>query len=455
MSRQPVTPPAAGPIRPFEIAPIHRTVLANGLTVYVARQGQVPIATVDAVVDAGSIRERAEQAGLAQLSMQALEAGAAGRTGAELAWAFEREGVEPGIIAGWDDGHLVATTPAERLDAVVALLRDVVCEPTFDAAEVDRLRGEQVAEILQRGQEPRSVANDAFARLLYGDDVAYGRNPVGLRPRVEALGREDAAAHHRRWFTPGTTALVFAGDVEVDLATVLVERHFGSWTGGERGPEPAPQTGRAAPAGIHLVDRPGSVQSEIRVGHIGVERLHPDYPALLVMNTLFGGAFTSRLNLNLREKHGFTYGVRSGFSFRRTAGPFSIQTAVATDVTVRAVTEILAETAKLREEGAAADEVKNAKDYLAGVMPLELQTSRQLAARVTDLFTFGLTPDHLAGYRDRIARVTADDVHRVALEQIDPDRFVIAIVGDAAAIRGPLEQLGAGNVTVHGLGDTP
>jgi zinc protease len=441
-------PPGPGSIRPFEVPAVERSELANGLTVYAVRQGGVPIATVDVVVDAGSIRERATGAGVAHLTMNALEAGGAGRTGAELAWAFERQGVELGIATGWDDTHLVATAAVQHLDATVALLRDVVCEPAFDGSEVERFREEQLAEMLQRRQEPRALANDISARLLYGADVAYGRHPVGRREPLAALGREDTAAHHERWFTARHAALVFAGDIDPARVTRLAESHFGGWPGrGARADLEWPAGTPAAP-GIHIVDRPGSVQSEIRVGHIGVDRLHPDYFALRVMNTLFGGAFTSRLNLNLREKHGFTYGVRSGFAFRRTPGPFMIQTAVATAVTVRAIEEILAETAKLRADGANEEEVRNARDYLAGVMPLELQTSRQMAARMTELFTYCLPADHFAGYRDGLAAVAAEDVLRVARQQIVPERFVIAVVGDAASIRGPLEAVGAGPVTV-------
>jgi zinc protease len=427
---------------------VERSVLANGLTVYAIRQGAVPIVTVDVVVDGASVREAAEKAGLGQLTVNALEGGAAGRDGAELAWAFEREGVELGVVAGWDDSHVIATLPVARLGAAVSLLGDVICEPTFPAAEVERLRGEQVAEILQRRQEPRSLANDFIARLLYGDDVAYGRHPVGLRSRLEPLGREDALAHHQACFAPHGVALVFVGDIDAATAFRLAESRFGRWTGRGAAAALRESAPRTAPAGVHLLDRPGSVQSEIRIGRVGASRQHPDYLALRVMNTLFGGAFTSRLNLNLREKHGFTYGVRSGWAFRRQPGPFVIQTAVATDVTARAVDEILTETRLLRADGARADEVRNAKDYMAGVFPLEMQTSRQMAARVTELFTHELPADTLATFRTRVEAVTADDVQRVAREHLDPGRFVIAVVGDAAAIRAPLEEL-AGSVTIH------
>ena len=449
MSGKSVTAPGPGSIRPFELPAIERTALPNGLEVYAVRQGDVPIVTVDVVVDAASVREPASRGGVAYLTMNALEAGGAGRTGADLAWAFERQGVELGIVTGWDDAHLVATASVHRLDATVALLRDVVCEPAFDDGEVERFRGEQLAEILQRRQEPRAMANDIIGRLLYGEDVAYGRHPVGRRSTLESLDRAETAAHHARWFTPRQVALVFAGDIDPTRVVRLAESHFGDWP--NRGPRADLEWPAGTPAapGIHVVDRPGSVQSEIRVGQVGVDRLHPDYFALRVMNTLFGGAFTSRLNLNLREKNGFTYGVRSGFAFRRRPGPFTIQTAVATDVTARAIEEILAETAKLRTDGVSDDETRNARDYLAGVMPLEMQTSRQMAARLTELFTYGLSADHLAGYRDGLAAVTPADVERVAREQIAPDRFVIAVVGDAAQIRGPLEALDAGPITVH------
>lgn len=450
MSGSPATPPP-GPIRPFDIPRVETARLTNGMAVYVTRQATQPIVTMDVVVDAAAVREPAGNPGLAHLTVHAVENGAAGRSGGELAWAFERQGVELSIVAGWDDSHLIATAPAERMAATTALLRDVVCEPDFPADEVTRLRGEQAAEILQRGNEPRSLASDFVARLLYGEAVAYGRHPVGLRAGVESLDRNAAIAHHAANFTPGTTALVCAGDVDAEAVVRLAEDQFGPWRGPATRDGLSMDNGESAAPGFHIYDRPGSVQSEIRVGHVAVDRLHPDYFTLRVLETLFGGAFTSRLNLNLREKHGFTYGVRSSFAFRRCPGPFVIQTAVATEVTARAVEEILAETDKLQADGATDDEVRNAADYLAGVLPLELEGSRQLALRVTDLFTYGLPKDYLAGYRERIAGVTAGDVARAAREQIHRDRFVIALVGDASAIRGPLEALNEGQVTVHSI----
>ena len=200
---------------------------------------------------------------------------------------------------------------------------------------------------------------------------------------------------------------------------------------------------------IFLVDRPSAVQSELRIGHVGLPRHHDDYYALLVMNALLGGAFTSRLNLSLREKHGFTYGVRSAFAFRRAAGPFVIQTAVASDVTARAVQEAMRELHSLRDEGVTEEEVRAARDYIAGTLPLEMQTTEHLAVKVADLFTFGLPTDYFENYRERIRKVSREDVMRVAKEHLHLDRLAIVVVGNAAAIENELRELGIGEVVVH------
>jgi zinc protease len=185
----------------------------------------------------------------------------------------------------------------------------------------------------------------------------------------------------------------------------------------------------------------------------GIERTHPDYFALQVMNSLLGGAFTSRLNLSLREKHGFTYGVRSGFAFRRMPGPFSISTAVGTEVTAPAVREIVREVDLLRESGAQEEEVERARDYLSGILPLEWQTTDQLAERLADIAIFGLPDDYFRNYRARIAAVTKDDVDRVAREYLDPTHQAIVVIGSAATIADPLRALERGAVEIHRLED--
>jgi zinc protease len=201
---------------------------------------------------------------------------------------------------------------------------------------------------------------------------------------------------------------------------------------------------------VFIVDRPGAVQSEIRLGHVGVDRHHPDYFPLLVMNTILGGAFTSRLNMNLRERHGFTYGARSGFALRRKPGPFTVDVAVATDVTARAMEEALREIQGLRDSGPTDLELDNARDYLRGVLPLRLQTTAALAARIAEIVVFDLPTDYFRHYRDRIGEVTREDVHRVAREAIRPDALAVVVVGDASHVETPIRELGLGPIEIHG-----
>jgi zinc protease len=246
---------------------------------------------------------------------------------------------------------------------------------------------------------------------------------------------------------------MLVGDVDPERAHRSVVTHFDDWAG-TPAPAPAFEVAAGAPCTtVFIVDRPASVQSEIRVGQVGVPRSHTDYFALEVMNALFGGAFTSRLNLSLREKHGFTYGVRSGFAYRRAAGPFVVQTAVATDVTVRAVAEILREIDEIRARGATEEEVAAARDYLAGILPLELQTTEQLAGRLADLVVYDLPPDYFRHHRARTSAVTAADVARVAREQLRADNLAVVIVGDASVIADDLRALDAGTVEIHTAGD--
>jgi zinc protease len=448
MSPLPGHAPSPGRLRPYEMPMPQRHRLANGLTVVSAEHAITPVVAIRIMIDAGTVREPAARAGLSSLVAGSLDAGAAGRSGETLAWEFERLGVEVHTEATTEAVWISATVAAERLRPTLSLLADIVRRPDFPAADVDRVRNEQLAEILQRRDEPRALANDLILHFLYGDDDAYGRPVVGLADRVRQLTQEDVARFHQTEFSPDRTTVVLAGAIDAAEAPAAVESEFGDWHHSPVSPGRPTAGSSPLPAAVHVVDRAGSVQSEIRVAHAGVERRHEDYFAIRVMNTIFGGAFTSRLNLSLRERHGFTYGVRSGFAFRRNPGPFTIQTAVAKDVTHRAVDEIARELQLMHDNGATEEEVANARDYLAGVVPLESQTADQLASRFAEIVLFDLPDDYYRGYRAAIQAVTVDDVARVAREHLHPDRLTYCIVGDAAAVREPLEGT-VGNITVH------
>jgi zinc protease len=445
-------PPEPGPVRAFEFPAVTRTRLDNGVTFLHARHGALPLVTVRAVLDAGAAAEQPGEEGLAWLTAHALEGGTARLNGDALAWELEMLGAELETWTTWDALNVAFTTRSDRLRAALDLLAEIVREPTFPEHEVERMRAEQLAEIMRRRTEPRGLADDAALACIYAPDSPYARPLLGVEPRIAAFGSADAMAYHERRFAPASAAVVVVGAVTAEEARLEVNRAFGDWAGAAGAIEKPVTTPRNERTTVHLVDRPSAVQTELRIGHVGVPRDHEDYYALLVLNTVVGGAFTSRLNLALREKHGFTYGVRSGFGFRRAAGPFIIQTAVASDVTARAVDETLRELRAIRDDGVTADEVRAARDYLAGTLPLTMQTTDDLSARIAELHTFELPADHFEDYRAHIGAVSRDDVVRVARAHLHLDRLAIVVVGSSDAVAGDLQNLGVGDIVHHELG---
>ena len=444
------TPPEPGPVRTFDFPAVGRERMGadDGPDLFLARHGDLPLVTVQVLVEGGAEGERPEQAGLAHLTSEALEAGTARHDVEALAWELESLGVELDTGSSWDAASVGMTVAIERLEPAVELLAEVVRTPAFPADQVDRLRDQQLATILQRQKEPRALANQAAARFIFRDGVPYGRPLLGVRETVTSLGPEDLRRFHDVRYRAGSAAVIVVGAIDPDRAADVMRSRFGDWRGEAAPAATFDVAPRIEATTVFIVDRPGSVQSEIRLGHVGVDRGHGDYFPLQVMNTILGGAFTSRLNMNLRERHGFTYGARSGFAFRRRPGPFSVDVAVATDVTVRALEEAFREIRSLREEGPTDAELDNARDYLRGVLPLQLQTTDQLASRIAEIKVYGLPDDYFAGYRERIAAVTREDVLRVARESVRPDAMAVVIVGDAAQIEKPIRGLELGEVQV-------
>ena len=389
------------------------------------------------------------RAGLAVLTGDCLEGGTAKRSGVELAEALETIGAGLSIRTGWDSTTVSLSCMADRLDDALGLLAEVLLEPAFPDDEVERIRGQSLAAIRQREMDPVGIATTASRRLTYAEGVPYGRPLGGTVESVGPFKSDVAAGFVEAWYRPKDSGFVVVGDVDAGRVRSLVETHFGQWTGGA---EPQPQVQaepRTHERGIVVVGRADAVQSEIRMGHVGQARSTPYYFPLRVLNTILGGAFTSRLNLNLREEHGFTYGVRSRFLVRRGAGPWCVSAAVGTDVTADAVREAVTEITTLVAEGPTEEEICAARDYLAGVFPLQLETTGQIAARIVELLIYDLPDDYYGDYRDRIRSVTLEEAREAARRCIRPDEMTVVVGGDAGEIRAPLEKLGWGPVTVE------
>jgi predicted Zn-dependent peptidase len=447
--------PAPSPIRAFEFPDVAARRLANGLEVRSARLPRLPLVSSVLVLAASESALPEERAGLAVLGADALEGGTSRRSAGELAEAFESIGAELHTAAGWDATTVSVTCVAERLPRALALIEEVVRHSVFPDAEVARTRDQMLARLRQRAMDPASLANDWAARLFYADGVPYGRPLSGTHASVASLGRDVVHDYAARAYRPAGGGVVLTGDIDVQRAAALAEEHFGPWAG-----EPPPRAEVAAiprfpTRTVHVVHRPGAVQSELRFGYPAVPRRHADYFPLIVANTVLGGAFTSRLNLCLRERHGFTYGVSSRFHFRRGAGPFVVSTSVGSDVTAPAVRETLAELEKFSTGGPEDTEVEAARDYIAGVFPLRLETTAQLAARIAELLIFDLPEDHHTRYREHVRRVTTSDAREVAARHVRPEEVTIVVIGDADVVQGPLAALEVGPVEVHLPSEAP
>lgn len=439
-------PPAPGSLRPFHLPEIASARLAGGLPLRFIPDRRIPLVSGVLVLATGEAGVPVEQAGLAGLAGDALLSGTRHRSGVELAEALEARGTSFRVSTGWDASTVAFTCTAERLPETLALLAEVVREPAFPADEVERLRRQRLAALAQRRADPSDLADDVADAVLYPEGHPWARGILGTEASVTALEPGALAGWAEAALRPGGGGLVLAGDLSLEEAEARVAEHFGDWGGAPPSPPPLPEVVLPTPRRISLRDRAGAVQSELRIVHPGPPRNTPDFAALQVANAVLGGSFTSRLNLNLRERHGFTYGARSGFTFRRRGGEFTFSTAVGTEVTGAALRETRSEMTAFVADGPTEEETARARDYLAGVFPLRMETAAQLASRVAELLSLGLPDDTHHRYRDEIRGVTRDAAHAAIRTHLDPDRAPVVLVADGAVVRSELEALDLGPV---------
>jgi len=448
------TRPTPGHPRPYEFPAFHRHTLSNGLSLIVAPMAGRPLVTASLILRNGAADDAPADAGATALAARALSEGTERYDAVALVEATERLGAGLHADAGWDASTVSIEVPVARLEPALALMAELAAHPTFPPREVDRLREERLNDLLQARAEPRRRVDEAFIRTIYESGSPYHQPSGGLAATVETLDADRLASAWRRGFDPARMTLIIAGDLDgssgngpVEMAEAL----FGGWMAA---PGAAAIGGPVASGSsvksvlVKLLDRPGSVQTEIRVGHVGVSRRIDNYAGLSVMSAILGGLFNSRLNSKLREEKGYTYGASAGFDPRRGAGPFSARVAVNTEVTVPALVDLLAELNRIREAPVAPSELAAARDFLVGVFPLRFETPGPVVGALGGVVVHDLPDDELATYRARIDAVSADDVLAIAQAQIHPDRAAIVMVGDASRILADLEAAAVGPIEV-------
>jgi zinc protease len=438
--------PVAGAPRPYHFPDFVRSQLPNGMRVWVVPLASGAMVNVHLLVDAGAAAEDEAHAGVAALTAQLLVTGTRRLDASAFAEATERLGIEVSSESSWDSARAAFQTLPEHTDAGIALLAEMVREPRLDPTEFERLKAERLADILQARADPGRLADEMFLRHLFDATTPYRRLSAGTPESVGALTLDDVRAQHATHWGPRTANLIVAGPVEPDAVLAAAEQHLGDWSGGG----PGHRTFESRAAGnrrVVIIDRPESVQTELRVGHLGIDRRSERYFPAMVLGALLGGTFGSRLNRRLREELGYTYGARAGFDPRRAAGPFNAGAAVQTEVTADALREMVEILTHMRDAAPDEAELLETRDFLVGVFPLRFETSGGVAMAIEPVAVYGLPDDYWQTYRQHLEAVGTDGVLAAARDLLQPDQLLMVAVGDAGQIRADIEALGLGPVS--------
>ena len=446
-------PPTLPPPPALKLPAVQVDTLPNGLIVAVVEMHKVPLVDVLVLLDAGAARDPADLPGLATFTATMLQQGAGRRGALEIADEVAFLGGQLGTAASYDAATVTLHVPKRRLSPALDLLADVILRPTFADSEVIRQRELRRAQIVQLPDNPVAMAAIAFPAIVYGGSHPYGRPLNGTTASTSALTRDRVAAFYAANYKANAARILVVGDVTPAEARQLLRARFQGWPRGVGGPVVPPEAAPPAPAPrtIYLVDKPGAAQSVVRIGHVGIARSNPDYFALQVMNTILGDAFTSRLNQNLRETHGYTYGAFSQFSAGRLAGPFVASASVVTAKTDSSLIEFLKELRRIRDERVSEAELTKAKAYITLGLPGDFETTASAAARLRELLVYGLPLDYFDHYVERISAITVGDVQRVARQYLDPDHFDIVVVGDRSQIEAGIKALNEGPIVYRDL----
>lgn len=446
---QPVQPPPPGPLRPYVFPAVEQFQLSNGLKVILVQKHTLPVVGGRLILDAGSMREPANKNGLASLTGSLLSEGTGSMTGAEIARAMDAFGAQYSTGGGFSTAFADVVALKTVFPQALALAARTVIAPSFPTSEVTRVKNQALAAYQQRHARTAGLASDAFLRAAFDSTAPFSRPPSGTPATITALTRDDVVNWHRTMYAPSAATLLLVGALTPAEARSIAQEAYGNWTA-TRTPLAEVQNPirRSATTRVILVDRPGSVQSSIIIGQPGFRATDPDYLNMVALNHVLGGGFSSRINMNLREKRGYTYGAFSGLDLRPGSGAFRMASDVRTNATDSAIVEAVNEYKRIAGEPVPAAELQSALNNMVSSFPSAVQTVQGLSGRIQGLLIWGLPVDFYVTYRERLAAVTPEDVRTVAASRLTPDNVIVVVAGDLSKIEAPIRARNLGTVEV-------
>jgi zinc protease len=437
-------PPKPLPAKSVDFPPYQLKTLPNGLQVLVVLHHEQPSVSFRLLIRAGAMQEPADKPGVASFVASLLNQGTSGKSAQEIANLIESAGGIIGVGSGNELSYVNGAVIKDQTDLVLGLANEMVQHPSFSPEEIERQRSQAVSALKVGYDDPEYLANLVFDRLVFGFHP-YGRPNEGTPESIARITRDDLVAYHRAWFVPNNALLAIVGDLTADEAFAAAGKAFGSWQRKDlpvvKMTDPPPPTAR-----VVIVDRPGSAQTEIRVGHISVPRTHPDYVPLDLAIRILGGEGANRLFGVLRSDRGLTYGASAAFHTYKQSGDIVAETDTRSSATGESLRLIVDEFARLQRETVSPAELSGAQDFLTGNFPLTIETPSAIAQQVLAHLFYGLDLSEIESYRDRVMHVTTGDIQRVARQFLKPTQLSIVLVGDASVFADQLKSLGFPNV---------
>jgi zinc protease len=442
------TAPKPGPLSALHLPVPEQFKLSNGLTVLYSERPGLPLVAASLVLRSGSGANPAGHPGLASFTARMLQQGTMKLNALQIADRAADLGATLGSRASLDSSVISTHSLSRNFADALDLLADVALHPNFPQAEIERVRKERLAALVQEKDEPFSVASRVLAAALYGAQHPYGYPDIGTEESIKAVTQEDLLKFWQENYFSNDAALIVTGNIKLNDLKPLLEKEFGAWKPG-KATSAAIGAPESTDARLILVDRPGAPQTTLVCYSLGAARSTPDYALLEVMNTDLGGLFSSRINMNLREAHGYTYGAGSVFVYHRSPGPFVVYSDVRTDVTAPATTEMLKELQRMRETQMTADEMTLSKDSITRSMPGRFERGTDAAGSFAELFLFDFPLDYYSKLPDSINSVTVEQAQAAAQKYIHPEKMVVLAVGDRSKIEEEMKKLNLGKMEIR------